>query len=487
VPKLTEAASAPSRRTRLLRGLGLAGVFACAFLVRSLYAVPLAALMYTPQQPGTRMAWRYHETAVGILGGEGILWPRQPDPARTGLMARPPGYSTFIAAVYATIDRSFFATQLVQNLLTSLACVLLALAASRLLGWAVGLLGGFFVAVEPHIALPSGFLLADALSALPLMVALLLLAQAHEREQGGLWRSALAGACVGLGVWLRANVVLLAPALAAVLLVTMRPWKRGFVRGVVLSATAACVVLPITIRNWVVFHEFVPVSIAGGLTFWQGVADAGGDSVGAERRDKLVMEDEAVRYGNPRYREWWAEPDGVWRDRDRYRRAREVIAANPGLYTRVVLGRMAAMLSYHAGDAPTVASTVDEPPDRDAGAGRRQYTLSRQPSDDRYLLPGRWASPLERPIDWLQTALGHVLLPLVAIGSVVLLWFDWRRAALLLGISLYYLCTECFFIYEWRVATPMHYGLCAAAAAAIVLPLRAWRDRRAGRIGNPAD
>ena len=435
--------------------------------------------MYTPQQPGTRMAWRYHEYAVGILNGEGILWPRQPDPARTGLMARPPGYSAFMAAVYATLDRSFFATQLAQNLLTSLACVLLALAASRLLGTATGLLAGFFAAVEPHIALPSGFVLPDALSALPLMAALLLLTAGNER---GLWWCVLAGACVGLGVWLRPNVALMPAALATVLLVTARRWQVGLLRGVVLCAAAAAVVLPITIRNYVVFNEFVPVSINGGLVFWQGVTDAGGEAAGAQRRDKLVMEDEAVRYGNPRYREWWAEPDGVWRDRDRFRRAREVIAANPGLYTRVVLGRMGAMLSYHAGDAPTVATAAQAYRDpEEVGTGKRQYTLSRRPSDDRYLAPGRWAAVVETPVGWLQSALVVALLLLVPIGTLVLAWADWRKAALLWAIPLYYLCTECFFKYEWRVATPMHYSLCALAAAAVVLPFRPLRSRTSRR------
>src|SRR5512133_3455400 len=104
----------------MVRARALAGIFVLAFAVRSLYVMPLAPLMYTPQQPGTRMAWRYHETATAILHGDGILWPRHRDPARTGLMARPPGYSLFLAAVYAAGGRSFFAAQLAQNVLTSL-------------------------------------------------------------------------------------------------------------------------------------------------------------------------------------------------------------------------------------------------------------------------------------------------------------------------------------------------------------------------------
>src|SRR5215468_10650123 len=79
----------PSPRARFAL---LAIVFLVALAVRSLYALDLAPVMYARVQPGTRMAWRYDEAATGILRGEGILFPRDPDPARTGLLARPPGY-----------------------------------------------------------------------------------------------------------------------------------------------------------------------------------------------------------------------------------------------------------------------------------------------------------------------------------------------------------------------------------------------------------
>jgi hypothetical protein len=269
-------------------------------------------------------------------------------------------------------------------------------------------------------------------------------------------------------VWLRPNVVLLAPFLAVALVLLSRRRRGAVLHGAVLTLAAAAVVAPITLRNYVVFREFVPVSINGGLTFWQGVAEAGGEAVGARPRDKLVMEEEAERYGNPRYREWWAEPDGIWRDRDRYRRAREVIRANPGLYSRVMLRRMAAMLHYGSGDAPTVALPgIPARPDRaeDADGASRAHSLDRRPSDDLWLVPGRLASPLRPLVAGLQTVLVHALLPLVVLGTVVLVGRDWRRAALILAIPLYYLLSESFFIYEWRVVTPMHYGLLVAAAA----------------------
>jgi hypothetical protein len=222
-----------------------------------------------------------------------------------------------------------------------------------------------------------------------------------------------------------------------------------------------------------VFGAFVPVSINGGLTLWQGTADAGGTELGAKRHDTLVAEEEAARHGNPRYADWWAEPDGIARDNERYRRALEVIRANPGRFAGVMLGRMGEMLNYAAAEAPTLLLAPPAIPTRELPPG------TPRDDHDRWLAPGRAAAPLRPPLAWTQAPLGLVLLPLVVLGVVLLTLRDWRRAALLLAISFYYLLSESPFIYEWRVVAPMHYGWFAAAAAALVALWELARRRRA--------
>ena len=461
---------APSVRARLVAGVT---IFVLALAVRSLYAVDLAAVMYTRVQPGTRMAWRYDEAAVGILAGEGVLWPREPDPARTGLLARPPGYPAFLALVYRELGRSFFAAQLAQNVLTSLACLLAAMAAARLVSFRVGTGGGIIAALSPHLAFSSNFLLPDALSALPLMAAMVLLARAHPDARARCWTSALAGALVGLGAWLRPNVMMLAPFLGVLILGAARDRRRALGHAAALVAGALLLIAPITLRNHAVFHEWVPVSINGGLTLWQGVADAGGEAEGARRRDKLVMDEEAERYANPRYREWWAEPDGIFRDRERYRRARAVIRAHPLAYARVVALRAMAMLSYTTPGPPTLsadaAAFLAARAEDDDAADARVHDLARRPADDRLLEAGRMAAPVRPVIGAVQVALVPVLTPLALLGAAALFALSWRAALLLLALPLYYLATESFFLYEWRVAVPMHYALFACAAAAVLL------------------
>ena len=248
----------PSRRARLL---ALPAVFLLALAVRSLYAVDLAPVMYSRVQPGTRMAWRYDEAAVSILRGGGILWPSHPDPARTGLLARPPGYPLYLAIVYRALGRTFFAAQLVQNVLTSVGCVLIAAAVARLISWRVGIVGGLIAALSPHLAFSSNFLLPDALSALPLLAALVVLAHAHPGPRAPWWVSAVAGALVGAGVWLRPNVMLLAPMLAVLVVLVARDHRRALGHAAALLGAAVLLIAPITLRNHAVFGEWVPVSI----------------------------------------------------------------------------------------------------------------------------------------------------------------------------------------------------------------------------------
>jgi hypothetical protein len=126
-----------------------------------------------------------------------------------------------------------------------------------------------------------------------------------------------------------------------------------------MGAAALFAIAPITLRNYAIFGELVPISTNGGLTLWQGVADAGGERFGARTTDRRVAREEAVRYGKPSYAAWWAEPDGIWRDRDRYRRSLEVIRRRPLWYLRAMLRRVWEMVSYHSTGAALVGAAAE--------------------------------------------------------------------------------------------------------------------------------
>lgn len=277
----------------------------------------------------------------------------------------------------------------------------------------------------------------------------------------------------------------MAPFLAAVLFVAARHRFGAALRLGALVAAAALVVAPITVRNYWIFHELVPVSINGGLTLWEGVADAGGEAYGARRTDLNVAAEEAERYGKPAYADWWAEPDGIWRDRDRFRRSIEVIRSRPIWYAGAMLRRMWEMLDYQAEEVPFVASAPADDDHRDpredlasrfADAG--EGVPGPRIPDRAALAPGRGVAFARPLVGWLQRLAAVTTLPLCLLGIAALLPTRWRTAWFLAAVPGYYLLFESPFLHEWRLTTPMHFGIFALAGGGWVTLARLLRGPR---------
>jgi hypothetical protein len=255
----------------------------------------------------------------------------------------------------------------------------------------------------------------------------------------------------------------------AVGLVVLRPTRRTAKRAALMALASCLVVAPITIRNYVVYGELVPVSINMGIVLWEGLADAGAEGVGASRSDNSVQRAEARLYGDPRYTAWWASPDGIRRDHDRVKRSLAVIRARPAWFARVMLGRMGQMLDY-APAAPPLVGTPPEPARGDSSAspnGRAGFTP--RPSEDALLLPGRalaWSVPLVRVVQSLESA---SLLGLLVVGATLVGFLAPRRAAFVAFVPLAYLLFLSAMHLEFRVTLPMHALLCILAAAPLAL------------------
>lgn len=460
----------------------VSALFVLAMLIRGLYLADAAPLLFTPEQDGTRMARRYDESALSIIAGDGILFPRVWDPARTGLASRPPGYPLFLVSVYATLGRSFLLVAAVQNVLTSLAAILVFLLGSRLFGVPAGVLGGFLVAVSPHLAATSNLILADALAPIPLLVGFwialpVVRAQLSNREEA--IRLIGMGLLLGVGTWLRPNVILLGPFAGVFLFFLLGRSRRALLAASVVALTSLVVVTPITARNWMVFGEFVPVSINGGITLWQGVADAGGREYGARVWDKQVMIEEAERYERPDYLRWWAEPDGIARDRDRYRRAMEVIKSRPAWYAAAMARRAGLMVRFSDGPSELQpAGVVRDPPLEDRVPLLPAPGLDAAINEKAFVEANGAASILRGPLRLLHRA--WFVVPLFAwLGVGLSLRSAPAVTVFWLIVPLYYLVFESPFHYEWRVAVPMQYFLLPFAGKSMV-DLGRWVKARVG-------
>jgi hypothetical protein len=436
-------------------------IFIASFITKSLQATDLAAAMYTSDQPFSIIAYGYDRKAVAILGGEGLLGPYGIDPSQTVALSRPPGYAIFLSALYSISGRDFFAVQIFQNLINSLSPVLIFLIAGIMIGWRVGAVSGFIAAVSHHFSHISNFILPDAITALPILVGAGLITFAFRFRNHAYWIYILAGAMFGLSVWLRPQAMLLAPFLMLIIpVIATRRWFA--IRRVAVMVVASFIVIaPITLRNYIVYGEFVPVSIGVGITLWEGIGEYSGDRFGAVTKDWEVADQEAVLYNNPEYAGSWATPDGIQRDRDRIKKSLRIIIENPVWYAGVMRRRMRDMTKYSA-HAPLIFRRDQVKTEAVLPVKREWREIA--PESPRLGI-GASFSWLRTPLRAIQRLIKEPMQFFVLFGLIVVALMSPRRAAVLMMLPLYYLLFQSFLHTEFRYTLPMQYFLFTFAAA----------------------
>lgn len=257
-------------------------------------------------------------------------------------LGHPPGYSILLAIVYSLAGEGDAAVQLIQISADALCTVLLFLIVAELLPVGAALIAGLLAAVSPQFAWNSVLLLPDSLSVFPILLAVYLLARALKRPN--LLTIIAAGALVGVSCWLRANAMLLAPFMACACLVLFRRGKRLRYASALLLGTIL-VIAPLTIRNAIVFHAFIPLSLGAGQTFLEGIADYDPEGrLGVPQTDMGIMKWEAETFNRPDYYSTLFKPDGVWRERMRLRRGLAIVSSHPLWFFSVMVERAASML-----------------------------------------------------------------------------------------------------------------------------------------------
>ena len=450
-------------------------VFLLALVVRLAYVADVTPTLYTWQQHGVRMALHYTEAAIGILHGDGLLYPRVwPDPSETRLVARPPGYPAFVAAVHRTLGSNYADVLTAQALLAALLPAMLLVLVTRVAGARAGLAAGALAALSPPLGYHASIVTPDALTALLAVLAILSLwcARGTGRRARVAWLAAT-GATIGLATWLRPNFLLLAPLLGPSVPVLLPRVRGRWWSAAGLVAVAWALVAPITIRNARIYGELVPVSVNGGIVLWEGIADAGGREFGARSLDLEVAAEEAVYFGDPRYARSWATPDGIRRDRERVRRSLEVIRTHPVWWTASVVRRAGAVLASGR-EAPLVQPRSPELAE--------DSSVVRHPAVrvDAALGAGRPAlRVVQRVAAWPADALA-------AVGLAFLVLVAPRRALLLALVPAYVVLAQSPMHFEARFALPKDAFTPGLAAIGLVALLGAGAAARRAVRGASA-
>ncbi len=257
-------------------------------------------------------------------------------------LGHPPGYSILMAGIFSMFGESNTAVQFVQITCDALAAVMIFLIVAELLPFSAAVIAGMLAAFSPQFAWNSVLLLPDSLAVLPILIAIYCLTRAVKNPR--LITFIIAGALIGLSCWLRANVMFLTFFVAAsvwFLIKRERPWRYALA---VIFGTLL-IVLPLTIRNAIVFHRFIPLSLGAGQTLLEGIADYDQQGrFGIPNTDVGIMKQEAEQSGRPDYYGTLFNPDGVERERARLSRGVSLIRSHPFWFSGVMARRAASML-----------------------------------------------------------------------------------------------------------------------------------------------
>ncbi|HEY0544828.1 MAG TPA: glycosyltransferase family 39 protein [Pyrinomonadaceae bacterium] len=411
------------------------------------------------EQVMTQLTITYKDDARTLARGDFGLFVRGANPpSNANVLAHPPGYSMLMAALFALTGESDAGVRLFQILCDAISALLIFLIALELTTKRVAVIAGALVALSPQLAYNSLLLLPDSLSVTPILLAVYLFIRARGRERG--WpKLFIAGALIGLSCWLRPNALLLPLFLAALVPLI---FKRGQRLRAAVALVFACLLMiaPLTIRNAMVFHKFIPVSLGSGVTMIEGIADYDSQGrFGLPQTDMEVMRQEASIYKREDYAGTLYNPDGVERERGRTTRGLAVIAAHPFWFAGVMARRAASMLRMER--VPVIAGS---PLKLDSDEASMTTKLLK--------LPGVLLKSIQKIF---VTA---IMLPLFLVGIILLTKArDKHALALLLIVPLYYLSVQSLLHTEYRYVIAIQYFILIFVAVTIAWAGEALRRR----------
>jgi len=188
---------------------------------------------------------------------------------------RIPLYPYFLAVIYRLFGHQIVVVHIIQSFLGAVSCVLLFLIAqqtfknyrSAIIAAALGALYIPFIFFE-------NLLLGETLSIFLNLAAMSLLTGLWCDDKHGLPKTALAGLLFGLSILLRPNTFIPVLFLALLMCIVFGIRKKAFLKSVILPviflASAAVAILPVTIRNYALHKDFIPLSAVGGINFYLG-------------------------------------------------------------------------------------------------------------------------------------------------------------------------------------------------------------------------
>lgn len=236
------------------------GLVAAAFLIRLVYLNQVAAM---PTFDHPVMDEQYHVS----------LAQRIASPAGYGAEPyyRAPLYPYLFAAFHGLTGHSLYWSRFLQIIMGSLLPLLVLLIGRRLFSERIALWGALLAVVYPTFLYHDVTILITSLKTLLAILLVWQLYRTQERQSSV--NFVMAGLLLGLASLARPNFLVILPVLVVWVWVIIRPqvgWQTAAKRYGLLALATILVILPVTIRNYSVSKEFIPIAWQGGFNFFLG-------------------------------------------------------------------------------------------------------------------------------------------------------------------------------------------------------------------------
>ncbi len=224
----------------------------CIILFLIAFGLRAGYLVLVPQETIlTGDATEYDTIAVNLARGNGYaMTPGIPTPIRA------PAYPVLLAAVYSFSGHSLPAVRWVQALIGALTCLLIYAAGRKFLSERISFLGGVLLAAYPVLIAYTGLILSETLFTFFLAASMYFFARGLVR--GDTVSFAGTGILLGSATLTRPTTILFPFLLAAVIFLRMPSFRLR--RSLIVFVGFLFIVLPWTIRNYVVFQTVIPVA-----------------------------------------------------------------------------------------------------------------------------------------------------------------------------------------------------------------------------------
>lgn len=179
-----------------------------------------------------------------------------------------PGYEFFLAAIYFIFGHHYLAVWIIHALLSALSAFLVYLLSKEIFketGGTVGLIAAGLIGFSPDLITMNGMLMTETLGIFLLILSVYLFFKHVNRDNGSVYFVGSAAIVFGCAVLVRTPTALL-----------LLPFfyyffaRKQWMHSLIFLALLAILFIPWTVRNYQVYHSFIPTNLAFGYDLLAG-------------------------------------------------------------------------------------------------------------------------------------------------------------------------------------------------------------------------